>query len=99
MLEAIAGYAADISCIIALVMMLIRPLREKVFGDKKVKEGYKCLLRSEIVRTYYRNLGTKQLHQFEFENLCYCYKAYKQIGGNSFVDHIFAEMQEWEIIQ
>lgn len=99
MLKTIASYAGDISCIVAMFLMIVRPIREKIFGDTKVKEGYKCLLRSEIVRIYYRHLDHKQLHQYEYENLCYCYRAYKELGGNSFVDHIFAEMQEWQIIQ
>ena len=99
MLETIASHAGDISCIVAVLMMIVKPIREKLFGDAKVKEGYKCLLRSEIVRIYYRHLEHKQLHQYEYENMCYCYKAYKELGGNSFVDHIFAEMEDWKIVQ
>ena len=92
-----AGYAGSISCILALLTLLIRPVRERLFGAKEVREGQKCLLRSEIVRTYYRNLSEKQLRQYEFENLAYCYAAYKQLGGNSFVEHIYNEMQDWDV--
>ena len=94
-----AGYAGSISCILALLTLLIRPVRERLFGAKEVREGQKCLLRSEIVRTYYRNLSEKQLRQYEFENLAYCYAAYKQLGGNSFVEHIYNEMQDWSLIR
>ena len=70
-------------------------LHSGVAGD--VGETEKCLLRAEIVRTYYRNLGEKQLRQYEFENLAYCYAAYRQLGGNSFVEHIYIEMQDWDV--
>ena len=99
MLETIASHASDISCIIALALLLIKPIREKLFGEAKIREGYKCLLRSEIVRIYYRHLEQKEMHQYEYENMCYCYKAYKEMGGNSFVDHIFEDMQDWTVVQ
>ena len=97
MLQMIAGYAGSISCILALLAMLVKPIRERLFGAREVREGQKCLLRAEIVRTYYRNLGEKQLRQYEFENLAYCYAAYRQLGGNSFVEHIYNEMQDWDV--
>lgn len=98
-LKVIASYASNITCIVALIVMLIKPIRERIFGAKTVKDGQMCLLRSEIVRTYYRHLGEKKMHQYEYENLCLCYKAYKKLGGNSFIDHIYEEMQEWTIVQ
>ena len=98
-LQMTASCAGSISCILALVTLLVKPLRERIFGAKEVREGQKCLLRSEIVRTYYRNLEEKQLRQYEFENLAYCYAAYRQLGGNSFVEHIYNEMKEWNVIR
>ena len=99
MLDVLANYASDITCIIALIVMLVKPIRERIFGEKTIKEGQMCLLRSEIVRTYYRHLSEKKMHQHEYENLCFCYKAYKKLGGNSFIDHIYEEMQEWTIVR
>ena len=99
MLEVIAGYASGISCILALLAIIVKPIRERILGMDAIREGQQCLLRSEIVRTYYRHLDQKQMRQYEYENLCYCYKAYRQLGGNSFVEHIYLEMQEWTVIQ
>lgn len=84
--------------ILILVIFLVKPLREWFFGIGLIKEGLRCLLRAEIVRMYYRHKDEKHLREFEFKNLDFCYKAYKALKGNSFVDHIFAEMQEWDII-
>ena len=91
--------ASELMAIITLAAFLVRPLREKIFADKAAREGMQCLLRSEIVRTYYRHLDDKQMRQYEFENLNKCYKAYAKNGGNSFVNHIYEEMKTWTIIQ
>lgn len=99
MIEIIADLASDVTSIVALVVMLVKPIRERIFGSSVIKEGQKCLLRSEIVRTYYRHLNHKEMRQYEYENLCLCYNAYTQLGGNSFVTHIYEEMQEWAVVQ
>lgn len=93
----LATIAKDILTFATLGAMVIKPIRERIFGDKAVREGQKCLLRSEILRTYYRHQETKVMRQYEYQNICYCYEAYKALGGNSFVDHIFHEMQEWTV--
>ena len=97
-LNYIAGHAGDILQILTCAALLIKPVREWILGTKNIREGQRCLLRSEIVRTYYRHKKDKQLYEYEFRNLEQCYNAYKALGGNSFIDHIYAEMQEWDII-
>lgn len=97
-LRIISDHAGDIAQIVTCGALLIKPIREWLLGTEQVREGQRCLLRSEIVRLYYRNKDTKTLHEYEFRNLEQCYKAYKALGGNSFIDHLYAEMQEWEII-
>lgn len=97
-LKAIADHAGDICTIATCAALLIKPIRERLLGTEAIREGQRCLLRSEIVRIYYRHVNDKQLHEYEYKNLTQCYKAYKALGGNSFIDHIYGEMQEWEII-
>lgn len=94
----IADHAGDICQIATFGALLIKPIREWLLGTEKIREGQRCLLRSEIVRIYYRHKEDKQLREYEFRNLEQCYKAYKALNGNSFIDHIYAEMQEWDII-
>ena len=67
-------------------------------ADATEKESVKCLLRSEIVRIYYANRSRRALHSFEYENVAMLYHAYKEMGGNSFVDRIWEEISEWEIL-
>ena len=61
-------------------------------------QGIKCLLRSEMLRTYYHNKDTKQIRQYELENFIMLYKAYKALKGNSFIDKIHKEVMAWEVI-
>ena len=90
--------AKDICAVAACAALLIRPVRERLLGTDALREGQRCLLRAEIVRIYYRHLADKQLREYEFKNMEQCYAAYKVLKGNSFIDRIHAEMQEWDII-
>ena len=60
--------------------------------------GMKCLLRSEMLRTYYHNKNSEKIRQYELENFVFLYKAYKALKGNSFIDKIKEEVMSWEVI-
>ena len=94
----VTAYLKDIYYILLLVILLVKPVREWLFGIAQVKEGQRCLLRSEIVRIYYRHHDDRKLKEYEFKNMEQCYKAYKALGGNSFVERIYEEMREWDIV-
>lgn len=94
----IARVAKDICSIAACGALLCRPLRERIMGTRALREGQRCLLRSEIVRLYYRHHEQRQLREYEFKNMRQCYEAYKALGGNSFIDRIEEEMRGWEIV-
>lgn len=61
-------------------------------------QGIKCLLRSEMLRTYYHNKDREKIRQFELENFIALYNAYKALRGNSFIDKIHKEVMSWEVI-
>ena len=94
----IVQWAKDICSIAACAALLIRPIRERIIGTEALREGLRCLLRAEIVRIYYRHKDDRQLREYEFKNADQCYKAYKALNGNSFIDHIRKEMKDWDII-
>lgn len=98
LLEAVASHAGDICTIATCVVLLVKPIREKIFGLAAITEGVRSLLRSEIVSIYYKHIDDKQLKEYEYKMLDQCHKAYKALGGNSFIDHIFATMQGWDNI-
>lgn len=96
-------YAVEIaSCILILInlaTLFIKPIREKIFNNKLSLEGERCLLRNELLKMYYKNLETKTIRQYEFENFIKLYEAYKSLGGNSFVDEINEEVRHWKVIR
>ena len=65
---------------------------------KRITEGTKCQLRSDMLSIYYHNREAETIRQYEFENFVLCYEAYKALGGNSFIEHIWAEVNKWEVL-
>lgn len=62
-------------------------------------EGQRCQLRTAMLRTYYSCKDSKQIRQYEAENFHKNYHAYKALGGNSFIDDIYKDVREWEVIK
>lgn len=65
---------------------------------KKLIEGEKCQLRSDMLRIYYAHLEEKIIRQYEYENFVKLYEAYKALKGNSFIDKIYKEVKTWQIV-
>ena len=69
-----------------------------IMSVRKISNGTKCQLRSEMLRIYYHSHETGVIRQYEYENFVMLYEAYKALKGNSFVDKIYKEIQDLEII-
>lgn len=65
---------------------------------RKISNGTKCQLRSEMLRIYYHNRQDGEIRQYEYENFVLLYEAYKALKGNSFIDKIYSEVKTWEIV-
>ena len=76
-LELISTICTRVMAIVALLVALIKPLREWVFGWSAIKEGQRCLLRSDMLHTYYKHKDERKIRQYEAENFARAYKAYK----------------------
>ena len=98
-LQMAARVCSALSTIAALVILIAKPLRERVFGMGAIREGQKCMLRADMLATYYKYRPTRRIQQFAYENFLYEYKAYKALKGNSFIDRIHEELSQWEIVQ
>ena len=94
----IVTIASGITSLAALLLLLVKPLREKFLGTKKVMDGLRCMLRSDMLRTYYKHREDNTIRQHEKESFVLEYTAYKALGGNSFVDDIYAEVRKWEVV-
>ena len=97
-LSEIAKYCGYISGIFTFAAILIKPFREWLFGIRDLREAQKCMLRSDMLHTYYKHRQEDKIRQYEYENFVFEYKAYKALKGNSFIDKIYKEVSTWDVI-
>lgn len=91
----------NISTIVTLIGeigVLFGALIPFVVTIRKISNGTKCQLRSEMLRIYYHNHDSGKIRQYEYENFVFLYEAYKSLKGNSFIDKIYNEVKTWDII-
>lgn len=93
-LREIAEIAGIITCIAAALTLVIGVLCK--FGA--FVEAFRCILRSNMLHTYYTNKETETVRQYELQNFELNYKAYKALRGNSFIDEIRKKVVTWEVI-
>ena len=89
---------ATITTLIGEIGILLGVIVPVIVSVRKIADGQKSLLRSEMLQIYYRNRESGIIHQYEYENFVFLYEAYKALKGNSFIDKIYSEVQSWEII-
>ena len=93
-----AALCSEITVILAELAMLIKPIRSKLLGLDKLTDALKCQLRHDMLHTYYRHREDHTIRQYELEDFLYLYRGYKALGGNSFIDRIKSEIDEWEVV-
>lgn len=87
-----------IATLVTELCALVAAIVPVIAWVKKLADGQKCQLRSEMLRIYYRHCENETLRQYEYENFVYLYEAYKALKGNSFIDKIYNEVQKWDIV-
>ena len=93
-----AALCSEITVILAALAMLIKPIRSKLLGLDKLTDALKCQRRHDMLHTYYRHREDHTIRQYELEDFLYLYRGYKALGGNSFIDRIKSEIDEWEVV-
>ena len=96
-LASIAALCSEVTIILGAAALLIKPIRSKLLGLDKLTDALKCQLRHDMLHTYYRHREDKVIRQYELEDFLYLYRGYKALGGNSFIDKIKTEIDEWEV--
>ena len=97
-LSSVASICSEITAILAVLAMLIKPIRNKLLGLDKMTDALRCQLRHDMLHTYYRHREDKTIRQYEMEDFLFLYRGYKALGGNSFIDRIKSEIDEWEVV-
>jgi hypothetical protein len=90
-LTTITTFITEIAVLVGVIIPVVVCIR-------KIANGTRCQLRSEMLRIYYHNREKEIIRQYEYENFIYLYEAYKALKGNSFIDKIYKEVQSWEIV-
>ncbi len=80
---------------IGVFLSVVTPM---IITVRKISNGTKCQLRSDMLRIYYHCRESRRIRQYEYENFVMLYEAYKALKGNSFIDKIYKELQEWDIV-
>lgn len=92
------SYLTTIATVVGEVGVLVGVIVPILVFVKKISNGTKCQLRSEMLRIYYHNKEEEKIRQYEYENFVFLYEAYKALKGNSFIDKIYKEVSTWEIV-
>lgn len=88
----------SIVTLIGEIGVLVSAVIPMLITIRKISNGTKCQLRSEMLRIYYHHRETGVIRQHEYENFVFLYEAYKALKGNSFIDKIYSEVKTWEVI-
>lgn len=87
-----------LATLIGELVALISTLTPIIISNRKISNGTKCQLRSDMLHIYYANRESKTIRQYEKENFVMLYEAYKALKGNSFIDDIYKEVRTWEVV-
>lgn len=83
----ITGVAAGIGILWAIISWARRVVR-----------GLLCILRNNMLHTYYKCNETNTIRQYEKESFLLAYAAYRALGGNSFIEELHDEVKTWEVV-
>ena len=89
---------STIATLITEVGILLGVIIPVIVFIRRIANGTKCQLRSEMLRIYYHNRENGTIRQYEYENFVLLYEAYHALKGNSFIDKIYSEVKTWEVI-
>ena len=93
-LEQAAAVCGYIMAVASAAVWFLKPLRDL----NAVSDGVKCLLRSDMLRMYYKHQDAETIRQHERQNFEAEYAAYKSLGGNSFMDDIYHDVCAWKVV-
>lgn len=65
---------------------------------RNITEAMRCLLRADMMSTYYKHCDEKALRQYEAEAFKKSYAGYRALGGNSFINDVHDEVAKWKIL-
>ena len=89
---------STLTLIITEITTLVGVAVPVIVWAMRIIEGIRCQLRQTMLNIYYKHKDEKKTRQYEAEHFEKCYKAYKALKGNSFIDEIYRTAHTWEVI-
>lgn len=62
--------------------------------ENALKEGVLCLLRSELIKYHAKYMEEGSITMHGYQNWMLMYKAYKALGGNGMIDHMWQDIED-----
>lgn len=95
----IFGYILTIASFVALIVKLLKKIKQLTDKIKAICDGQMCQLRNDITGIYYSHNDEERptLKEYERKNLDDLYEGYKALGGNHYVDDIYKTMRGWTV--
>ena len=63
-----------------------------------IHRGIKCTLRNDIVEIYEDCKTKREITKFQYETACLSYQEYRRLKGNSFVEKLMKELENFKIV-
>lgn len=89
----------DILTLSGEIITLLTMIISGIIYLSKIIRGQKCILRSEMLKIYYKYQDTQAIPQYAYENFILLYDAYKNLHGNSFIDKVYDEIKKWKVLK
>ena len=89
---------ADIVALISEIGVLLGVVTPLIVVMRKICNGVRGQLRSDMLRIYYAHKDTGIIRQYEIENFLLLYEAYKALKGNGFIEKVYKEVMTWEVV-
>lgn len=99
-------YSGLVSVAVALLTFLLQSVLKENSRLKKEKEeqmekeenalkdGVLCLLRAELIKYHEKYMTEGSITMHGYQNWMLMYKAYKALGGNGMIDHMYQDIEE-----
>ena len=93
-IKSIIGYVVP-----AVLGFLIAKLTSYKKKNDSLKNAMMTMLQSNISNTFFLYDPAKQIPDYMYKNTLNQAKAYKDLNGNDYIEHIMKKMENWDIIR
>lgn len=74
---------------------LKREKEEKLEAEENaLKDGVLCLLRAELIKYHEKYMAENSITMHGYQNWMLMYNAYKALGGNGMIDHMYQDIED-----